>query len=98
MLPEEEQAVFEDIVARMGPLRSAPEHEYLMPWWMPPALLMFYGVLMTVAAVIYGITECAVLGLMLQVASVAWAWHRWNRRPHESADLSRATPFISWND
>ena len=95
MLPEEERAVFDDIVARMGPLRSETAHEYLMPWWMPPALLMFYGVLVTVAAVLYGINVGAVLGLMLQVASGSWAWHRWNRRPAESAHLSTATPFIS---
>lgn len=94
MLSEHERIAFEQIVRNLGPLEVSPR--YLMPWWMPPAVLAFYGLLLVGAAAT--IPAPALLPLAGVALLVAALWGRHRRRASAGdppLDLSSTPPFIA---
>ena len=94
MLSDHEQAAFDDIVRALGPLRTHDVRDYLMPWWLPPAVSLFYAVLLIAAAISFGVEVLLVLGAVLVVTSVAWARHR-RMFAAPSSSIDRPQPFIA---
>ena len=76
MLSEQERVAFEQIVRGLGPLPAPGSNAYLMPWWLPPAVLLCYGPLLLALAVGEQSAVCCVLGVVATVLSCRWALHR----------------------
>ena len=94
MLSDHEQAAFDDIVRSLGPLNLNQTRSYLMPWWLPPAVAMFYSVLLIAASISFGVEAVFVLGAMSVVASVAWARRR-RLFAAATPPIDRPRPFIT---
>ena len=93
MLSEHERIAFEQIVRNLGPLESS---RYLMPWWMPPAVLAFYGLLLVGAALTIPASVLLPLAVVTLLVSGLWGRHRRRSSAGDPPlDLSSTPPFIA---
>ena len=67
---------------------------YLMPWWLPPAVLSFYGVLLLALAVTMSSVAAGVGAYVLFVAAAWWAIHRRSHSSGAPVDLTTTPPWI----
>lgn len=96
MLRDDERRTFDEIVRGLGPLPTHELRPYLMPWWLPPALLGLYVPILVAAAVL--LPSPAVAALAVAVGALAGRWARF-RHTHAAGsppiDLGRTPPFIA---
>jgi len=88
MLADHERAAFDEIVARLGPLRESGR-PYRMSWWLPPSALVVLGVLMMVTAVTTSVEGLLVFGGVAVSLGTHWALRRRRRCPAVAAQLRR---------
>jgi hypothetical protein len=96
MLSDREQAMFDDIARRLGPLRPEGERWYLMPWFLPPAMAAFYATVLMAASVALRQPPLAVVGYLALIGASFWALHRRTRAGGPPVDLTTTPPWIEW--
>ena len=93
MLSNEERATFDQIVANLGRMKD-DARRYLMPWWLPPAVLAFYGVLLTAISLTIGSVLAGVASYVLLVGAAWWAIYRRSHSSGSPVDLTSTPPWI----